>query len=871
MGEGFYWPTEEITKPVKGKAGRVKNCTGCKLYKGCRSPKMPETGKGGKRIFILAEAPGKDEDERGKQLVGKAGKLVRLTLKKFGVNLEKDCIKMNAVNCRPPANRTPDNHEIDCCRQRVLNAIKKYKPHLIIVFGGTAVESLIGHRWKKDLGGINKWRGWCIPDRDFKAWICPVFHPNYVQRMEKGNPAARTIFEQDIRKALSHVNKKLPKYRDEALCVTVLDDNDAPHVLRDLILDKPAYAFHDYETTGIKLYIEGHRVMYMSIATSINNAIAFRVTDVTLPYIKRYLVNPYIQKAAHNLQFEERCGRTIFNVETANWVWCSMNAAHVQDNRKGKITGLKFQVYVNFGVIDYASSVDGYLQAKNNTYGSNSFNRLEELDPETALKYCGLDSLFGFRLSKLQMKLLKQKGLDTVYNELMHPGILALADIENTGMAIDSKYVEKQIAHTDRRAEYLKKKIMQAPEIQYWKRKFGSKFKLTSPDQLRHVLFTHLKLESVKLTTTGKASTDEESMDALAYRVPFVKDLVTYNKLLNAKNTFLTGIKKETVNGTMHPFFHMNTVVSYRSSSSNVNFQNQPIRNKMMASIIRRAFIPRPGRQIMEVDYSGLEVAIAACVTGDPALINYVTDKSTDMHRDMAMELCFLKQDQVTKDTRYCAKNSFVFATFYGSYWAQTAKALWDYMVTMALKTVEGQPLREHLAGNGIRSLRTFEKHVEAVEDDFWYNRFNGYREWRDDHIARYNKQGYFDTVTGFRCSGFMKRNELFNLPIQGPAFHCLLWSLARLNAIRKEERWRSVYIGQIHDALLGDVVPLEVRHIVETTERVMCKELPTHWDWITVPLEVETEITPVDGTWYDKKELVLSKVPKLITKTEIF
>lgn len=75
------------------------NCVKCGLDKTCITPRMKMTGEGKKEIFILAESPGADEDEYGKQLVGEAGQLLRKTLKKYGIELDKDCWKINCVNC----------------------------------------------------------------------------------------------------------------------------------------------------------------------------------------------------------------------------------------------------------------------------------------------------------------------------------------------------------------------------------------------------------------------------------------------------------------------------------------------------------------------------------------------------------------------------------------------------------------------------------------------------------------------------------------------------------------------------------------------------------------------------------------------------
>ena len=68
---------------------------------------MPVTGEGRLKILILAEAPGEQEDAQNTQLIGPAGQVLRKTLAGFGVDLDRDCRKTNAVRCRPPGNRRP--------------------------------------------------------------------------------------------------------------------------------------------------------------------------------------------------------------------------------------------------------------------------------------------------------------------------------------------------------------------------------------------------------------------------------------------------------------------------------------------------------------------------------------------------------------------------------------------------------------------------------------------------------------------------------------------------------------------------------------------------------------------------------------------
>jgi DNA polymerase I-like protein with 3'-5' exonuclease and polymerase domains len=107
--------------------------------------------------------------------------------------------------------------------------------------------------------------------------------------------------------------------------------------------------------------------------------------------------------------------------------------------------------------------------------------------------------------------------------------------------------------------------------------------------------------------------------------------------------------------------------------------------------------------------------------------------------------------------------------------------------------------------------------------------------------------------LTGFRCSGVMSRNDAINYPVQGAAFHCLLWSFIQIDRRMLHQNWDTKIIGQIHDAIVLDVHPDELEMVIEVVEQITCRDLPEAWKWINVPLEVDVDIYPVDKSWADK------------------
>jgi DNA polymerase-1 len=98
-------------------------------------------------------------------------------------------------------------------------------------------------------------------------------------------------------------------------------------------------------------------------------------------------------------------------------------------------------------------------------------------------------------------------------------------------------------------------------------------------------------------------------------------------------------------------------------------------------------------------------------------------------------------------------------------------------------------------------------------------------------------------------------RNQVINLPVQGAAFHCLLWSLIQVNRKLREKDMKSRIVGQIHDSIIADVPEEEVTDYLEIVTLVV-KLLRVHYKWLIIPLEIECEISPPGKSWFAKREV---------------
>jgi uracil-DNA glycosylase family 4 len=830
---------------------------------------MKPSGEGRLHSLIIGEAPGGEEDQVGQGFAkqGKAGHKLRSELAKHGIDLDKDFIKYNAVNCRPVvskgktiSNRAPTSREILFCKPIVEQVIADLKPKNIWLLGGVPVEQLLPKL--TDSTGISTYRGFSIPDRRYQANIFPLFHPSYIIRSEQ-DENLQALYSRDIANAV-----QLLKYPEvsteidfELRSVFVLTEFDEVRALLDSFLTNPPETISfDYETTGIKPYIPGHRIASIALCDDQGQSYAFPYqyrnhwNEGQFRHIKRMVRKiftlPSVKKIAHNAKFESVWTSELVGVDVANWYWCTMVAAHILDNRPG-ITGLKSQVYLNFGVPPYGDHLDKFLKAS----GRSPFNKVDDAPLLDLLVYNALDALFTHKLQKVQYSGILNRGNLKNAFDFFHKGWQLFATLERRGICTDEDYYQKMsnevgTGELDKKIQVLDREIAAAPEAHLFFVKHNRHMDFNSSNDLTELIYKILKYPEDR-TEKNTLKTDETVLDDLKELV--FKQVVQRRKLDKLRGTYLAQFARESVAGIMHPHFNLNFVTTYRSSSSDPNFQNIPKRDLYAKLTCRRGIKPRPGNVLLCSDFGGIEVGVSCCYHKDPNLIAYYSDPTKDMHRDSAIDLFLLPPEEMTKEIRHVGKNGWVFPEFYGSYYVNCAKGIWKMIHEMKIKS--GWPLKKYLNDKGIRSYEAFEFHCKGVEEKFWGQRFKVYKKWKDEINALYREQGYIESYLGFIFGGLIGRNECTNYQTQGTAFHLLLWTMIEVEIIARLERWMTIFIGQIHDEMINDTKPSELDHVVQTINHVGTVAIRKQFPWIIVPLKIEHSVSEINGNWAELKE----------------
>lgn len=251
---------------------------------------------------------------------------------------------------------------------------------------------------------------------------------------------------------------------------------------------------------------------------------------------------------------------------------------------------------------------------------------------------------------------LKEKGLDKIYSDLELPLSYILKQMEECGILLDSAKLRQY--ETD-----LSKEILRLESDIY--NLCGHPFNISSPKQLQEVLFNERKLDPVKKTKSGY-STDSEVLETLSFTTedPLPAMILRYRALTKLLSTYVVTLPSlADENGRLHTTFVQTGTATGRLSSKNPNLQNIPIRTEE-GRRIRDAFVAKDGCVLVSADYSQIELAVMASLSGDRALCEAFVN-GEDVHIKTASLIFSEFPEMVTPSQRRIAK-TINFGVIYG-------------------------------------------------------------------------------------------------------------------------------------------------------------------------------------------------------------
>lgn len=406
--------------------------------------------------------------------------------------------------------------------------------------------------------------------------------------------------------------------------------------------------------------------------------------------------------------------------------------------------------------------------------------------------------------------LLKQNGQLKLLNDIELPMAAVLADMEWTGVRIDTAELNALSVSLTAQLRELEEKAYDLA---------GERFNIGSPMQVGEILFGKLKLNSrAKRTKTGAFSTTEEVL--LKHRddhplVNLILEIRGIRKLLTTYVDALPGMVNPAT-GKIHTTFNQTVTATGRISSANPNLQNIPIRTEDGREV-RRAFIADDGCLLLSADYSQIELRLLADLSSDPQLTE-AFNSGLDIHRATAAKIYHVPYDEVTDAQRRKAKTA-NFGTVYG------------------------------ISAFGLSERLNIPRYEAKELIDGYFNTYPHIREYIDRVTDKARAESFVSTIMGRKrylpdinsrnatVRAYAERNAV-NAPIQGSAADIIKIAMIRINDEINRLGLKSRMILQVHDELVFNVIPDELPRLHELVVREMSGAYTG-----VVPLEVASGI----------------------------
>lgn len=400
---GFFAGSEVSTGP---RQARRPQCGTCGLFRECKRPKLKPTGAAAPRVLLVYSRP----RAAGQHGSNQAERYMERLLARAGISPDL-VASTSATICAPPRNRPPTAKEVIACRPACRDTIRALKPAVIIPLGQQAASAVLQPLWRQEVGAIDRWQGWQIPSQELNAWVCPTYAPEWAVDEED---VVQRRFEGQVRAALAHTEKPWPHgppdWGRDVKHVT--DPEYAAKWLRKCAsVDRGAIAW-DYETTALKPDDSAAQIVSCAVAWGSGLApercISFPWVGAAREAMGELLRSP-IPKIGANLKFEDRFTRAEFGHRVRNWVWDTVIAGHVLDNRKA-VASVKFQAFARLGVEPWNSHIEKFLKSK----GDEKTNAIiREISTRDLLQYNGLDAILEYRVAASQIQ---EMGIPTPWN-----------------------------------------------------------------------------------------------------------------------------------------------------------------------------------------------------------------------------------------------------------------------------------------------------------------------------------------------------------------------------------------------------------------------------------------------------------------------
>lgn len=423
---------------------------------------------------------------------------------------------------------------------------------------------------------------------------------------------------------------------------------------------------------------------------------------------------------------------------------------------------------------------------------------------------------------------LKKTGrLNDVYEKIEKPLIPVVQRMNETGIALDVPYLKKL-------AKEYSKGLREIAERIY--KHAGHEFNINSPKQLGVVLYDELKItpEKQKKTATGARTTREDELEKISALHPIIADVLAYRELQKLLSTYIEKMPALVKGGRLHTEFLQSGTTTGRMGCQNPNLQNIPVKTEY-GRRIRCGFVASPGYQLVAIDYSQIELRIAAGLSGDRKLVE-IFKSGGDVHAAVAAEVFDVPVEKVDKEMRRRAK-VINFGILYG-------------MGVNALRGNLGADVsREEAAVFLSKYFNDFSglaEHIEKVKRDAERNGFTETLYGRRRYVPGFKSQ-----LPGLRAQA---ERYAINAPIQGTQADIIKLAMVEADTLieKKGLRERVRLLLQVHDELVYEIAKGDVGAMTQELKNVMESVVDTTL-LSGVPIVAEANVGP---NWGDLKRV---------------
>lgn len=596
---------------------------------------------------------------------------------------------------------------------------------------------------------------------------------------------------------------------------------DTPQGLADLAkrLSKAKAIAFDVETTGvdsmqcelvgISLAVKPGQGYYIPVGHAAERAGSAQLDlGPVVSALQGPLGDPKIPKVGHNLKFDftvlARYGLVadplVFDSMLAEWL----------SYPTSRNLGLKALAWVRLGI--EMTPIDQLIGT-----GRKQIT-MAQVPIAKAAPYAAADAEVCLRLRPILEKELADRNQISLFEDLEMPLVRVLADMEMEGIGLDVEFLADL---SDQLAERLA--VIEAELFD----RVGHEFNVNSTQQLSSVLFEELNIkppDGARKTAAGKYSTAADILESLREEHEEVALILEHREISKLKSTYADALREQIDPQThrVHTSYSQSGAVTGRLASSNPNLQNIPIRTELGRQI-RRAFVADDRNTLLAVDYSQIELRVAAHMTRDKAMIQAFLDDQ-DIHSATAAAVFGSDPAKVSAEDRRRAK-AVNFGLLYG---------ISPYGLTRSTDM-------------------TLAEAQEFV--DRYFERFPGVRKFIDRTREQAAELGYTETILGRRRYfpqlakdgrpappqvRARAEREAINSPIQGSAADIIKLAMIELPQALINAGLSAKMLLQVHDELVLECPQKELKKTSKLVRQVMQDAYK-----LKVPLKTDAKYGP--------------------------